>query len=388
LSCGEQVAASGSPLAPLRLLALVQKPEGVAPHQRFRVEQWIPELATRHGIEVELRPFESPELGELLYRSGHTMRKAALCVADARRLWRARDDAAAFDGVIVVREASMVGGAWFERYLARHGVPFVYDFDDAIWRASVSGTNGLLTLARMPWKVEQICRLASGVTVGNDYLAAYARRYNDNVHIVRTSIDLTRFRPMSESAPSLPLRVVWTGTHSTLTHLEHIRPALERLGAARPTVLRVVCDREPDRFENVQVEFVRWSAASEAHDLTASHIGIMPLPDDEWTRGKCGCKALQYMAIGRAVVVSPVGMNTEIIRDGENGLFARSHDDWFQQLLRLGNDAALRHRLAMAGRSTVEREYSAAAAADRFADVARSVFSARAKLPRLERSGA
>ena len=367
------------PVRPRRLVALVQKVPGVAPHQRFRIEQWLPRLANEHGVTVELLPFESPALTEVLYEQGARSRKARLLVRDAVRRWHARAELLRTDGVIVVRESGLLGGAWLERWLARHGMPLIYDFDDAIWRPVSSAANGIFALARAPWKVKQICRLASAVTVGNAYLADYARQFNQNVHVVRTSVDLARFGQAPEPPSPEPFRLVWTGTHSTLAHLEHIRPALEAVGATRPTVLRVVCDREPSAFQNVRTEFVRWSAAREAADLVPSHVGIMPLPDDPWTRGKCGCKALQYMAVGRAVVVSPVGMNTELVRHDETGLLAATQDDWVRQLLRLADDPGLRRRLADAGRRTVVREFSADAAADRFASVVAQVLDGAAR---------
>jgi hypothetical protein len=118
---------------PLRLLALTQKAEGIAPNQRFRIEQWAPHLAREHGVTVEYEPFESPALTEVLYQPGQVARKAALTLRDA---WRRRAERARireFDAVLVLREASLLGGAWLERWITRQGVPLIYDFDDAIW---------------------------------------------------------------------------------------------------------------------------------------------------------------------------------------------------------------------------------------------------------------
>jgi glycosyltransferase involved in cell wall biosynthesis len=357
----------------MRLLTLVQKAPGTAPNQRFRHEQWAPHLRRDHGIELEFAPFESPELTDLLYQPGRRVAKARLVVRDALRRWASRRRVHEFDGVVVLREAMLVGGPWIERSLARAGVPFIYDFDDAIWNVDFSGRNGVMTLARAPWKVGRICQVASAVTVGNEYLAAYARRWSREVHIVRTSIDVERFTVRPPPAPDAPFTVVWTGSHSTLQHLDSVRPALERLAARRPTRVRVICDVAPAPFERAELEFVRWTAATEAADLAPGHVGIMPLPDTPFTRGKCGCKALQYMAVGRPAVVSPVAINREIVRDGENGLWASTLDEWERQLDRLAVDPALRARLAAAGRATVEAEYTAQASAAAFAAVARRV---------------
>ncbi len=357
---------------PLRLLAMVQKAPGRAPHQRFRLEQWAPYLARDHSIAVEFEAFESAELTATLYERGRMLEKARLVAQASLRRWARRHRALEFDAVVVMREASMLGGAVVERAIARAGVPLLYDFDDAIWIGDSSGPNGVLALARAPWKVATICRVAAAVTVGNAYLAEYARRHSARVHVVRTSIDLERFRPAAAPSAGAPFTVVWTGSHSTLAHLDTIRPALEAVGRVVPTRLRVVCDIAPAPFEHVAVDFVPWSADGEADALGAGHVGVMPLPDTPAARGKCGCKALQYMAVERAAVVSPVGINREIVRDGVNGLYASSAEEWTRQLLRVAADHRLRDQLAAAGRSTVVEGFSAGASAAAYAAAVRS----------------
>jgi glycosyltransferase involved in cell wall biosynthesis len=355
---------------PLRLLTLVLKEPGIAPNQRYRHEQWAPYLERDHGIRLEFEPFESPALTEVLYRPGNFLKKTRLAIADAWRRWLRRTRGLAFDGVIVLRQAMLIGGPWIERWLARQGVPLFYDFDDPIWLWQPSLANGVFNLASAPWKVGAICRLATAVTVGNEYLASYARRYSKNVHVVRTSIDSDHYPQYPDPGASRPFTLVWTGSHSTLSrHLETIRAPLEHLATRRPVVLRVICDAQPAPFERVALEFVPWCAATEAADLAPGHVGLMPLPDNPETRGKCGCKALQYMAIGRPVVVSPIGINSEIVRDGVNGLWATTPIDWETQIERLANDAALRTRLGVAGRQTVLDGFTARASAAAFATV-------------------
>jgi glycosyltransferase involved in cell wall biosynthesis len=361
----------------MRLLALVQKAQGIAPNQRFRLEQWAPLLARDHDIAVTFDAFESPRLTQVLYRAGHTAEKVRLTVEGAVRRWRGRRRALGYDAVVILREASLVGGPWFERWLAARGVPFVYDFDDAIWHWE-RGANGVMSLARAPWKVGTICGLASAVTVGNAYLAEFARAHNPNVAVVRTSIDVGAYPVLPPPPADAPFTVVWTGSHSTLAHLESVRPALEALGRRLPVRLRVVCDVAPAPFDGLELDFVRWTAAREAEDLAAGHVGIMPLPDTPLTRGKCGCKALQYMAIGRPAVVTPLGINAEIVRDGVNGRWASSPEAWTDVLEQLARDPGERIRLGAAARDTVVAGYTAEASAAAFARVVRGVVGARA----------
>jgi glycosyltransferase involved in cell wall biosynthesis len=358
---------------PVRLLALVRKAPGLAPNQRFRHEQWAPILAERHGIELTFDPFESDELARILYQPGHRARKARLIVRDLLRRRGVKGRAGGYDAVVVLREASLVGGDWLERSLVKEGMPLIYDFDDVIWRWDTTGVNGLVSLVRMPWKTRRICRLASAVTVGNEFLASYARRYNSNVHIIRTSIDFKRFNVLPQPQRESPFTIVWTGSHSTLACLETARPVIEAFGRTRPVRLRVICDTAPPPFRNVETEFVPWSPENEAAALEPGHVGIMPLPDNIVTRGKCGCKALQYFAVGRPAIVSPIGVNRRIVQPGENGFWASTDDEWMAALTSLADNPALRGEMGAAGRSTVEAGYGAEESAARFADVVRSV---------------
>jgi glycosyltransferase involved in cell wall biosynthesis len=355
----------------LSVLALVSKRPGISPGQRFRLEQWEPHLRQNHGIALSFEAFESDALTDVLYAPGRRAEKAALVVKDFLRRRHAIASASSFDAVVMYREASLIGPALYERVLAHRRVPFLVDFDDAIWLNDprlLRGANGLFSLLRFPGKLRSICRLASAVTVGNEYLASWARTHNPGVFVVPTSIDLARFPLQKLPEDGDTLHVVWTGSHSTLTHLDSVRGAFERLAHKRRVELHVICDRPQARpFAGVTTHFLRWEAAREAEQLAAGHVGIMPLPDDAFARGKCGCKALQYMAVGMPAVVSPVGVNVDIVHEGDNGMLAKTEDDWVASLDRLAGSPGLRARLGAAGRKTVEDAYSSVASAARFA---------------------
>lgn len=355
----------------LRVLALVSKGPGISPGQRFRIEQWAPHLDATHGIRVEYAPFESMELTRILYEPGRVLEKGARILRDT---WRRRRDVAsagAFDAVVIYRESALLGPAFYERMLP---VPFVLDFDDAIWMPSGGGANGLFARLRFPSKTADIARIASAVTVGNTHLADWARMHNDDVTVVPTTIDLDRYTVQPPRAPGASFVIVWIGSFSTLPYLEIVRRPIERLASERSVEVRIVCDRPMARpFAFATNTFVRWSAANEAADIGAGDVGIMPLSDDEFSRGKCGCKALQYMAAGRPAVASPVGVNRDIIDAGENGLLAASDEEWYRALRALADDPAARHRLARAGRGTVEEGFSAPNSAAKLAGVLRRV---------------
>jgi glycosyltransferase involved in cell wall biosynthesis len=357
-----------------RILVLANKAHGLAPGQRFRFEQWAPRLERDHGIVLDLQAFESPALTKILYQPGKRVAKAALVMRDfLRRFWAVRN-ARRYDAILIFREASLIGPALLERLLAWSGVPVIFDYDDSIWSSAQQMNNGIFSRLHFFGKTKTICRIATAVTAGNEFLAAYARKVNDQVFVVPTSIELDDY-PVSPEAPaSGPFVICWTGSTSTLAHFEHAREALELLAQRRPIAVKVICNEPPHHpIAGAEIRFVPWSRKDEALQIGDSHVGIMPLPDDEATRGKCGLKALQCMATGRPVIVSPVGMNTDLISDGDNGYLAGTTLEWVNALERLADSADLRRQIGAAGRKTVERSYSAEAVAARFARIIETV---------------
>ena len=357
-----------SELRERRLLVLASKPKGMSPSQRYRFEQWAPHLAADHGITRDLVPFESEALASLLYECGHVAAKAALTIRDYVRRAAVLPRLPDYDAIVVHREAALIGPAVYERLIARSGTPLIFDFDDAIWSHEQPWVNGIFSRLHFPGKTSTLCKLASAVTTGNAFLAAYAKQRNARVAIVPSSIELADYPLVPEAADKTRFVVCWTGSTSTLAYFEHARPALEQLAQAVPLTVKVICSKPPERpIAGAEMRFVPWSAQTEAQDVGDCHVGIMPLPDTEMSRGKGGMKALQYMATGRPVVVSPVGVNVDIVRDGHNGFLASSADEWVGALDRLARDPPLRAELGRNARRTVEEGYSATISAAKFA---------------------
>ena len=354
----------------MRLLAFVPSIYDTNPSQRFRIEQWEPLLRSR-GVEVTFRPFESPELHAVLYKPGMVGQKLRhVARAFARRTSDLRG-VSEFDAAYVVREMALLGPPLFERWLAHSGIPFIFDFDDAVFVPYVSPANGYLSYLKFPGKTRTICRLAAHVIAGNAYLADYARRVNPYVTIVPTTIDTEKYAVEEREASDPPI-IGWSGSYSTAQHLDTLRPALQRLARSERFRLLVI-GVAGYRIEGVDVEAIPWRAETEVTDLRRMDVGVMPLPDEPWSRGKCGLKALQYMALGVPAVCSPVGVNSEIISDGENGCLAATEDEWVEKLTRLLRSAEERRRLGRAGRASVEAHYSAQSQAPRVLQIIESV---------------
>lgn len=357
----------------MKVLAWVPYPLEVAPSQRYRIEQWSPYLREM-GIEVTFQSFASPSLSRLLYERGRWAAKAAEMARGLARRFSEALQAKRYDAVFLQREAALIGPAWSERVLRARQPALVYDFDDAIYLPYVSPTNRYLSYLKFPWKTRTLCRIAAAVVAGNDHLAAYASRYNDRVFVVPSTVSLREYQPRPiPSADRIPV-VGWTGSHSSVAYLAVVREALQELRRRRPFRLLVI-GVEHFEIPGVEVECRPWSAASEVRDLWDVDVGIMPLPDEPWARGKCGMKAIQYMGIGIPAVVSPVGANREIVQEGATGFHAATRAEWVEKLDLLLGDAELRRRLGGAARESVRALYSAETQAPRVAEILRQVVS-------------
>ncbi len=358
-----------------RLLIIAHHRPDRSPSQRFRFEQYIDWLATQ-GWQCELSPLLTAADDRSFYAHGRWLGKLGVLLrATARRLrdvWRARH----FDAVLVQREAHMLGWPFVEMLIAMRGVPMLFDFDDAIWLPNVSEGNRALAFLKSPDKTGRIIARCQLIIAGNDYLADYARRFNRNVAVIPTTIDTDEYQPGMPHADDQPVVIGWSGSITTIQHFELALPALRQIRARYGERVRfeVVGD---GNFSVPELGIVGkpWRKDTELDDLRAFDIGIMPLPDEAWARGKCGLKGLQYMALSIATVMSPVGVNSTIIQSGENGCLAEGEAQWVEVLSRLVDDAALRRRLGSAGRDTVLRHYSVLANGEKYLAALRRVTS-------------
>lgn len=355
----------------MRVLALVQGPYDTSPSQRYRIEQWEPLLRER-GVDITFASFEDEDLHALLYKPGMVGKKLQLVTRGLGRRLSLVRKVKDYDLVYILREAALLGPPVFERLIAQSGVPMVFDFDDAIFVSYRSPSNGYLSYLKFASKTKTVCRIASHVMVGNPYLEDYARQVNDRVTIIPSTIDTEKYRVPERNPKPRPVVIGWTGSHSTVQHLDTLRGALKKLAEKESFRLRVI-GTPVYECPPVDVEARTWRAETETEDLRDVDIGVMPLPEDRWSKGKCGLKALQFMAMGIPTICSPVGVNTNIIQDDQNGFIAGTEDEWVEKLTRLLRSAELRQRLGHAGRVTVEEKYSAISQTPRVYEIFKSV---------------
>jgi glycosyltransferase involved in cell wall biosynthesis len=354
-------------MAPTRIRVLALSPIPVeAAGCRFRIAQFIPYLHSV-GIDVTLRSLFTADFFHLVYKPGHYLRKAlTFAELSVRRLDSLRD-AAEFDALLIYREIFPIGPAVIERLLSMPGrPPVVFDFDDAIFLPSVSDANRFIGALKQPGKVATIIRCSDRVIAGNQYLASYARRFNQAVTVIPTCVDTTKFVPSTEAfstngavPPREPI-VGWIGSPTTAPYVRTLGNVFRRVRAEHPFALRVSGTGEPLEVPGVSTDNPMWTLDGEVELFNTCDVGVYPLLDDEWSRGKCGFKAIEFMACGVPVVAAAVGVNREIIEDGVNGFLASTEDEWVEKIGRLLADRELRRRFGSAGRRTVEQRYSLA----------------------------
>jgi len=355
----------------LKVLALAPYPEEAA-STRFRIAQFIP-LLDDLGIRCELKPFINTALFKQLYRKGRLSRNAAgLARAAAARcldLVSARD----WDVVFVQREAALVGPPLVERALTGWlKKPLVLDLDDPLWVQYTSPVYGrLASRLRCLDKTTELIRRAAHVVCGNQLIAEHARAAGACATVLPTIVDTDMFspRPQDQDENGEPPTVGWVGTHTTLPYLEAIAPALEQLAARRRFKLKVVGGGRPLGLRRVEVEELRWSLGREVEDFRSLDVGLYPLADDEWSRGKSGFKAIQYLCCGVPFVASPVGVVREIATESGAALLANDQAEWFTALDRLLGDDVLRRSMGRAGRTFAVSRYRLRTQAARLGEI-------------------
>jgi glycosyltransferase involved in cell wall biosynthesis len=346
------------------MIVLCPYPQERAPSQRLKFEQYYADWRA-HGWTVDVRPFWDEEAWRILYKPGQ---RAAKVRALARGLARRRGDVAdalAADLVYLHLEAAPVGPPWMERRIARAGVPIVYDVDDMVHLPHGSRANPFMRWVRGSGKVPELLRLARQAIVCTPYLETFARQFLDEVTNISSTIDTDAYLPRGVRPTSERVVLGWSGSHSTSPYLHLLDDVLRSLQEELGTRLLVLGDA---RFaaDGLELEARPWRLESEVGDLRDIDVGLYPLPHEEWVLGKSGLKALQYMALEIPPVVERIGVNSEIVRHGENGFLAEGPREWAECLRRLVRDPELRARMGRQARLTVEARYSVRANAHRY----------------------
>ncbi len=327
---------------------------------RVRFFQYLPAFSAM-GIDVHVEPLLRDDYIKRLYGNQPTNWHEIISdyLRQAVKLFWSRK----FDLIWIEKEIFPNFPAWFERVLAVSGVNYVADYDDAIFHSYDLSSNPIKKL--LSKKIDSVMRHASLVLCGNKYLADRALSAGArHVEIVPTVIDLCNY-VVNPKHSHRHIVIGWIGSPVTAKYLDVVVPALRLLASEFPIQLRVI-GANPT-FSDLNFDCRAWTEASEVSEIQGCDIGVMPLIDSPWERGKCGYKLIQYMACGLPVVASPVGVNQEIVKHGRNGFLAEVTDEWLAALRLLCADIERRHAIGFQGRKLVEQNYSLQVTAPRLA---------------------
>jgi glycosyltransferase involved in cell wall biosynthesis len=349
----------------LRVLCLTRY-DAAGPSSRYRTYQYVPHLRSA-GVDVELAPLLDGRYVANLYE-GRGQRALDLLAAAMRRVWRLRR-ARLYDVVWIEKELFPFLPPILEYALRWSGARLVLDYDDATFHRYDQHRSGLVR-AVLGRKLDRIMASATLVVAGNDYLAGRARAAGARaVEVLPTVIDLARYPLRRQETANARLTIGWIGSPGTQGYLRAISDALAAF-----------CDESGARFvavgansrlslPGVPLEVVPWTSEGEVRALERLDVGIMPLPDSPFERGKCGLKLIQYMGCALPVIASPVGANQRIVAQHETGVLASDHREWLAALRLLGASSELRARMGAAGRARAEAQYSLQAAAPRLLEL-------------------
>ena len=319
---------------------------------RYRTLQYLPYLKSK-GLTCIVSPLFDDAYLERKYKLGKG-NFVDLSRAVCRRL-RAMVSALRFEVVLVEYEILPFFPAFFERVLSKAGIKLVFDFDDAQFHRYDLHKNWYVRFL-LGKKIGSMLRHASVVIVGNEYLAQYARRTASRVELIPTVIDVAKYEP-SDFERGCEFTIGWIGTPLTAVYLQEIAPSLAQFFSESRGKL-VIVGVDSIYMPGVPLELHAWDERTEVSLIQQFHVGIMPLPDTPYERGKCGLKLIQYMGCGKPVIASPVGINETLVNHGENGFLARCHADWKRYLIQLKRDDRMRREMGRKGRMLVASDYS------------------------------
>lgn len=340
---------------------------------RFRVFQYVPYLSGQ-GVRTTVYAFWGSKAFRLLYRPGHLAEKGIeLLKGTGNRIGHLMA-AKRGDVLFIHRECYPIGPAILEELLRVHNLPIIYDFDDAIYLPENGQKSWLISKLKMPGKVSTIIKLSSCIIAGNETLREYALQYNPNVGVIPTSIDTKLYTPRPDG-PRYNEKVVigWMGSPTTVRFLSSLNEVISAIGKMFKNIEFHFVGGFDETLRGPITTFNNWRLGTEVQDLQSFDIGIMPLWDDAWARGKCAFKAIQYMAVGIPAVVSPVGVAKEVVVDGVTGFHARSTTEWIEKLAELIREEKARKSMGERARERVLREYSVDVNAPKFLATLRQV---------------
>lgn len=347
----------------MKILFLTLYPESV-PSTRFRITQYIPFLR-EDGFETRMMPAIPEHLYEKYSRGKTSWTGLRYYLSEFfHRLGTLRNPPE-HDVVVLQKGILSFWLRGMESCLKGLKGRLVFDMDDAVHLAPPHELPRVLRFLRAPDQTRRVIARCDAAVVSNEELAGAIRGWNANVHVIPTPVDTEHFVPQPKNRiPNVPLKLLWTGNRSGNSNVNRMAPIVAALGGRAAAELTVVSDSPDfirfDEFEEGSIRYVPWSVPNEKACLASADVGVSPIEDNPWNRGKSGFKTMLYMACGLPSVSSPVGSITHVVQHGQNGFFARTTEEWVRALRDLGADESFSAQIGGRARRTIVEKYSAA----------------------------
>ena len=347
----------------MKIIAFTKYPYG-GPSSRYRFYNYV-DCFAKENISMQIEPFFS---SAYFVQTHKVVKIFNILVSYLRRVYQllvVLFFPKKYDLLLIEYELLPFFPAMFEYLLKKRQIKYVVDYDDAIFHKYDLHTNPLVRWM-FQGKIGQVMSNAEVVVVCNSYLEQYAKKYNPNTFRLSTVVLLEKYKKAmldyEKKSEEKPFVIGWIGSKSTSAYIVNILPALERFSAKYEVQFNLVgFDNSvlPEGMkERCKIEVIRWSEKSEIEEILKFDVGVMPLQNDPWSKGKCGFKLVQYMSCEKPVIASPVGMNILLVKEGENGFLAESTDEWFEAFEKLYLDKELREKMAEANIQKIETEYN------------------------------
>ncbi|CAA0090413.1 Uncharacterised protein [Halioglobus japonicus] len=341
---------------PLKVLFLTRYPyEGAS--SRYRVYQYVAHLEAL-GVRCDQQSFMDSEMYRRFFSHGGAIGKAWLMGKAIVKRLQVLLRFGAYDIIYMQRELFPIAPPLFERYMKKRGAILFFDYDDALFINKPSRFTPIATFLRSPDKTYELFGLVDCVVAGNDWLRDKALDYGAHAVTLEVAEDTDRISMHAKHSNDKPVTIGWLGSTTTVKYLRVIEPVLWRIAEANPGVKFELMGGGDFHMERVPWEASAWSLEGELAALSRFDIGLMPLPDEDWARGKSGGKARTYMAAGVVPVCSAIGYNLQLVHHGSTGYLCSTEDEWFASITMLINNPELRQAIAEQARADVEHRFS------------------------------
>lgn len=349
----------------MNILFLAPYPASITPSQRFRFEHYLPDLK-KNNINYTYKTFIEVDDYKTMFQPGGTLKKGFIILKGFLKRFATLFTLKKYNYIFIHREAALLGPPVFEWIIAKVlRKKIIYDFDDAIWIPLSSDANPIAAKIKCNWKIAKICKWSFIVTVGNEFLANYARPFCNDVRIIPTVVDTEHTHNKNKNQEESPLVIGWTGTFTNFIHLPLATTAIKKLQEKYAFEFLIIADKNPE-LKNINYTYIPWHKETEIADLLKMHIGIMPLINTDVQLGKCAFKAIQYMSLGIPSVVTPLGANCVVVDNNVNGYWANTDEEWYEALEKLILNTDSRKEMGKLAQQKILNQYSVASTKTQF----------------------